>query len=165
MSGTAVDTHVLLEVLVPDTQAAEQSVRALDAAAERGPLVIGPVTYAELAAHFARTLGEGEGLAELDLFLDQAGIRLEPLPAKAASTAGRAYAKHLGERSARRMECPRCGQQQQFLCSKCGAAVAWRAHVLTDFLIGAHALHTTGVLLTRDRHLHRKIPGLKLVSP
>lgn len=165
MSGTAIDTNVLLDLLVPESEAGERSVRALDAASERGPLVIGPVTYAELAAHFARARDDARGLEDLDLFLEQAGIRLEPLPSEAASTAGRTYAKHLGERRATEMECPRCGHRQRFLCSKCAAPVEWRQHILTDFLIGAHALHTTGVLLTRDRHLHKKIPGLKLLSP
>lgn len=165
MKGTTIDTNVLLDLIESGAPESERSIRALDAAAGRGALVIGPTTYAELAAHYTRFHDETVAREELDLFLQQSAIRVEPLTPDAAATAGIAYAKHLGARPRSDMECPRCGQRQAFRCGKCGSAVEWRLHIISDFLIGAHALHTTGVLLTRDRHLHRKIPGLKVLAP
>jgi predicted nucleic acid-binding protein len=48
---TAVDTNMLLDVLIPDARFAETSRRLLDAAQREGGLVIGEVVYAELGAH------------------------------------------------------------------------------------------------------------------
>lgn len=163
--GTCIDTNVLVDVFFEDAQHGPRSERALDAAATRGPLLIGPVTYAELLASFAKHLGERDARHDLDLFLHEAGIEATPLDQSAATVAGLAYLRHLGSRDAAGVECAECGHRNQFQCASCRRAVVWRQHILTDFLIGAHALHTTGVLLTRDRHLRRKIPGLRVVTP
>jgi predicted nucleic-acid-binding protein len=45
---SAVDTNILLDVLVPEALALETSQQLLDASLRQGSLVIGEVVYAEL---------------------------------------------------------------------------------------------------------------------
>ena len=41
-----------------------------------------------------------------------------------------------------------------------------REHLIPDFLVGAHALHQTDVLISRDRGFYRRcFSGLKLIDP
>jgi predicted nucleic acid-binding protein len=165
MSATALDTNVLLDLLVPGSAHGAASEAALDDATPRGPLVLSPVAYAELLTYHVRLLGAEEGQHDLDLFLHESGIRIVPMPAEAWATAGKAFATYLAGRNAGHVECPSCGARNEVKCKACKKPIAWRAHILTDFLVGAHALHTADALLTRDRHLHKRIPGLKILEP
>lgn len=45
---SAVDTNILVDVLIPEAQAMESSQQLLDASLRQGSLVIGEVVYAEL---------------------------------------------------------------------------------------------------------------------
>ena len=69
---TAIDTNVLLDILVPDPQYFDAAVVAIEASAERGSLVICDVVYAELCVHFASQ-------ADCDDFLTSNEIRVEAL--------------------------------------------------------------------------------------
>ena len=68
---TAVDTNILLDVLIPDAPFGAASQQSLDTALQQGTLVLNEVVYAELAAHFPT-------LAELERFLADTGMRLIP---------------------------------------------------------------------------------------
>ncbi|HEX2254422.1 MAG TPA: type II toxin-antitoxin system VapC family toxin [Thermoanaerobaculia bacterium] len=84
---TAVDTNVLLDVLTASTHA-EASKGALVTASAGGPLVVGEVVYAELAAAF-------HGAAEqMDRFLADVGAELEPSPRRALLQAGSMWRRH-----------------------------------------------------------------------
>lgn len=92
---TAVDTHVLLDVLLPDDKFLAQSIRALDEAASAGSLVICDPVYAELCVHF-------ETQDECDEFLKDNDIRTEALSRAAgflASRTWRAYRARGGKRT------------------------------------------------------------------
>ena len=92
---TAIDTNVLLDVLVPNEKFCETSVLALEHAASEGSLVICDLVYAELCIHF-NTQGE------CDRFLRSNEIRVEPLNMEAhflASRVWRAYRKQGGQRA------------------------------------------------------------------
>ncbi|MFO8033605.1 MAG: PIN domain-containing protein, partial [Candidatus Bipolaricaulota bacterium] len=54
MLRPAVDTNILLDILIPDAQHADRSQRALDRALADGALVICEVVYAELASQFCK---------------------------------------------------------------------------------------------------------------
>ena len=87
MSGTLVDTNVLLDVVTADPAWADWSVAALEAAAAAGPIAINDVIYAELSVRFASIEG-------LDGMLHEARIDLAPMPRAALFLAGRAFATY-----------------------------------------------------------------------
>ncbi|HEX3683828.1 MAG TPA: type II toxin-antitoxin system VapC family toxin [Bryobacteraceae bacterium] len=92
---TAVDTNVLLDILVPNEKFYERSLRALDDAASVGSLVICDLVYAELCVHFSTQ-------RECDAFLESGEMRVEALTREAhfvASRAWRDYRKQGGQRS------------------------------------------------------------------
>jgi hypothetical protein len=92
---TAIDTNVLLDVLIPNEKFCDASVSALEQAASQGSLVICDLVYAELCIHF-NTQGD------CDRFLDGNEIRVEALSKEAHFLAGRAwrvYRKQGGQRA------------------------------------------------------------------
>jgi|ERR1700761_50987 len=92
---TAVDTNVLLDILLPNERFYGASARALESAAVAGSLVICGLVYAELCVHF-------EAQPECDEFLSSADMRVEALNREAhfvASRAWREYRKRGGQRT------------------------------------------------------------------
>ncbi|MBZ5704961.1 MAG: type II toxin-antitoxin system VapC family toxin [Acidobacteriia bacterium] len=81
---TAVDTNVLLDILVPNEDFFARSHRALENAWAAGALVACDLVYAELTVHFSTR-------EECDAFLDETGIRVEGLSREASFLAGRAW--------------------------------------------------------------------------
>ena len=49
---TALDTNVLLDLLIPEARYVATSRRALEVAHDEGPVILSEVVYAELAAQF-----------------------------------------------------------------------------------------------------------------
>src|SRR6266498_3222247 len=129
---TAIDSNVLLDVLIPDAAYADAAERALNEANQAGALVLSEPVYAELAALFRER-------DDLDKFLSETGIRLEPSNSESLHQAGRAWREYRNRRPGR-MVCPRCGNQQTVTCGRCDRSLAPRQHVVADFIIGAHAL-------------------------
>ena len=92
---TAIDTNILLDILVPNEKFYEASVSALDAAATAGVLVVCDLVYAELCIHFTAQ-------RECDGFLADNEIRVEPLSREAhflASRTWRTYRKQGSQRT------------------------------------------------------------------
>jgi len=73
---TAIDTNVLLDILIPNDTFWEGSRDALESAGSDGSLVICDLVYAELCVHFDAQL-------ECDDFLESNDIRVEPLSKEA----------------------------------------------------------------------------------
>ena len=63
---TLVDTNVLLDIATNDPKWATWSLRQLDAAAIRGPVLINAVVYAELSIGYARIEEVDKVLADVD---------------------------------------------------------------------------------------------------
>lgn len=78
------DTNILLDILTDDPVWGAWSKRQFKAAVARGPALINPIIYAELAAHFAKA-------EELDHFLRPTLFKRLPLPYEAAFRASRAF--------------------------------------------------------------------------
>jgi len=92
---TAIDTNILLDILVPNEALYEASAAALQECATAGSLVICDLVYAELCIHFAAQ-------RECDAFLETNELRVEPLTREAhfaASRAWRTYRQQGGKRT------------------------------------------------------------------
>lgn len=83
-AGTLVDANVLLDVVTEDRTWLGWSLSSLADAAERGPLLINPVIYAEVSVSFSR-------VEQLDAALPADDYRRLPIPWAAAFLAGKAF--------------------------------------------------------------------------
>jgi predicted nucleic acid-binding protein len=81
---TLVDTNVLLDLVTNDAQWADWSIRQLDAAALKGPLLINDVVYAELSVRFA-------AIETLEEALNEAAISVAAMPRAALFLAGKVF--------------------------------------------------------------------------
>lgn len=91
---SALDTNVLLDILVPDKRFYERSLAAIQAAADEGSLAICDLVYAELCGHF-------RSQRECDRFLEENRIAVERLSRQAmwqAAEAWRQYRRAGGRR-------------------------------------------------------------------
>jgi predicted nucleic acid-binding protein len=131
---TLVDTNVLLDFISDDPQWGDWSEQQLEAAISRGPVIVSDIVYAEVSVRFAR-------LEDVDLFLEDAGIDVQPVPRPGLFLAGKAYRTYRDRGGT-------------------------RTGVLPDFLIGGHAAVAGVPLLTRDvaRYL-AYFPTLTLIAP
>ena len=92
---SAIDTNILLDILIPNEKFYDASARAIEESASSGSLVICDFVYAELCIHFATQ-------RECDGFLRDNEIRVEPLFREAhfrASRAWRTYRQQGGQRT------------------------------------------------------------------
>lgn len=137
---TAVDTNVLVALWNEDDALNTMARAALDAAFERGGLVIAAPVFAELLALPSRKE------AFLDSFCRQTGISVDwDLHEAIWRAAGRAFQAYVARR-----------RKQRELASR---------RILADFLIGAHALQNGFGLLTLDDRLYRAaFPRLSIVT-
>ena len=135
---TAVDTSVLLDLLLHDPAFGARSETALRNASNEGALIICDVVYAELAGLFPSH-------AALETFMRDTGIQVKPSSAETLWKAGELWRGFCLKRSRQ-------------------AVVARR--IAADFMIGAHAMAHAERLLTRDTDFyHTVFAGLRLASP
>ena len=83
---TAVDSNILLDVLLPDPTFGERSLAALEREAH-GSLVVCEIVVAEVAGQFAR-------VEDAIAVLDRASLHLLPTEIRTAYTAGRAWCEY-----------------------------------------------------------------------
>jgi predicted nucleic acid-binding protein len=91
---TAIDTNILLDILVPNQEFYDASEHCLEESNNVGSLVVCDLVYAELCVHFPNR-------RECDEFLDGTGIRVESIHPEAlflASRVWRTYRKQGGQR-------------------------------------------------------------------
>ena len=153
---TAIDTNILLDILIPDAPHGDVSEDSLIKSLEAGSVVISEAVYAELAAHFPAQ-------EKMERFIEETGLHRCPSGADALYLAGKAWREYM-HRRADSAVCHSCGTAQDFHCVRCGSLFRPRQHVVADFLIGAHASIHADRLLTRDRGYYRTyFPGLRLI--
>lgn len=87
MSGTLVDTNVLFDYLSHDAEWFDWSARMLADAANRGPVVINPIIYAEMSVRYNRIEDVDEALPR-DYFVRA------PLPWEAGFLAAKCFARY-----------------------------------------------------------------------
>ena len=155
---TAVDTNILLDILIPGEPHSESSKLLLDKHLSSGKLILCEVVFAELAARFPSE-------QELKLFLAETGMRLVHSNEKSLHIAGMRWAEFARKSRKDRFSCGNCGNIFEATCPKCRAVFTKRQLVLGDFLIGAHALVHADCLLSRDLGVYkRNFRDLKIVS-
>lgn len=82
-----VDTCILLDIVQPDPSWESWSLAQLELAADRGPLLINPIIFAEFAASY-------RSIETAELALTDFGVRLEEIPREALFLAGKAYRQY-----------------------------------------------------------------------
>lgn len=151
---TAIDTNILLDVLIPDEPFGDESEEALSAALRNGPLVICEPVLAEIAYRF-------ESQSPLE-FMERAGIVLASSTVETLRLAGEAWVAYSRSRP-EGLLCQNCGNRVALSCPRCHNQIRIRHHILSDFLIGAHARRQADRLLTRDRrYFSTYFPDLRL---
>jgi len=153
----AVDTNILLDILIPDETHFADSKKLLDEYILKGQLIICEVVYAELASQFLSA-------KELQSFISDTGIRLVHSNEAILHLAGERWKSYLKNRK-QTLLCPQCGREMEINCPSCKSPFRLRQRVLSDFIIGAHALVHTALLLTRDRGFYKTyFRDLKIVG-
>jgi predicted nucleic acid-binding protein len=137
---TAVDTNVLVALLNRDEAFSGAAERSLDLALQRGRLVVSAPVWSELRAFPSRD----EALLEELLSLSEIEVDWE-LAESVWRLAGQAFQEFNVRRKRTHSDAPR--------------------RILTDFVIGAHAVVNGHSLLTLDqRHYRVAFPTLQLIS-
>ena len=141
---TALDTNVLLDLLIPNAVFVKSSRGFLEKAHAEGTLILCEAVWAEVASQF-------ESREEVEMFFRDTGIQLVPASPEALFMAGCAWRSYR-ERRREGLACAACGHvQKEVHCVRCGELLRGRQHIVSDFLIGAHAQVLADRLLTRDR--------------
>jgi hypothetical protein len=143
----ALDTNILFDILLPDPQFKDSSLSLLKKYAKTDKLIICDIVYGELALHFKEH-------GELNKFIADTSIKLVSMSTESLWVASLAWKKYLNRRNDI-LQCSFCGKQMEVKCNNCGNVISGRQHILSDFLIGGHALIESGKLLTRDRGFYR----------
>ena len=99
MTGTLVDSNVILDVLTEDADWGDWSAAMLAGAARTGLLAINPIIYAEVSARFER-------IEDLDEALPETYYRRLPLPFEAAFLTGQCFLKYRRRGESRRSPLP-----------------------------------------------------------
>jgi predicted nucleic acid-binding protein len=84
MTGTLVDSNILIDLFTRDAAWYDWSAKALQQCVNTGPTIINPLIYAEVSIRFERR-------EELDRFLPAGIFERESLPWSAAFMAGQAF--------------------------------------------------------------------------
>jgi predicted nucleic acid-binding protein len=82
-----VDTNILLDVATRDSHWAEWSLQAVEQEADKGPLCINAIVYAELSTRYA-------SVEAVDSFIEQMGASIIEIPRTAAFLAAKAYSRY-----------------------------------------------------------------------
>ena len=144
---TAVDTNILLDILLADKNYFIDSKSVIDTCLEQGQLIISEVVYAELACQFTSDIELKEFLVDTSLKLVHSGEHVLCL----AGARWKGYSKRRKDK----LQCSNCGKSVRIYCENCNAIISSRQRMVSDFMIGAHALINADLLLSRDRGFYK----------
>ena len=130
-----IDTTILLDILKDEFRSFQDKLYA--ALAERENLVAPSVVFAELMPQFKGNT------RQLEEFLEEHRITIEPLDVDSATAAAQAWMEYLKRKT--KVKCPQCGWKLDL-----------KKHFLSDFYIGGFASAKCSAILTRDRGIYTK---------
>ncbi len=122
----AVDSSVLLDLIIPDDKNQKSSRQALNKLAKNGYLIVSPVVISEISVHF-------KSQKRFDKWYESKPFKLMPDTEEVSWWAGRFFRRYVSEKSSAQS----------------------RHKILPDFFIAAHAYIHSGRLLTRDEDFKR----------
>ena len=158
---SAVDANVLLDVAGNSPLFYGKSVELLEKHSASGSLVICPVVYSELLVFFLRKHDKKYAVHMMEKFLTDIGVTVSDFVKQDFVLAAEAWLGFLGTKGT--VQCPKCGVGNNLTCKQCHSPLFWKNHVLSDFLIGAHAQNHANVLLSRDRGYYKKYFTVKIL--
>ena len=144
---TAIDTNILLDILIQDENFYLHSRKLIDEYNAKGQLIICEIVYSELASQFPSQ-------ADLKDFLTDTGIKLIISNENSLSLAGDRWKLYVKNRE-NKIQCTACGKKMSIICSECKNTISFRQHIISDFIIGAHALIYADLILSRDRGYYK----------
>lgn len=144
---TAIDTNILLDILIPNQDFLTSSLQNLEKCSKKGDLIICEIVYAELAAQFNNEL-------ELNRFLQDTKIEVKPSDKEIFYKASQIWKTYISK-SSRKYYCPQCGIQTSAKCQNCNNHLNLPRRLLSDFIIASHAQNFADIFLTRDRGFYR----------
>jgi predicted nucleic acid-binding protein len=134
---TAIDSSVILDVLMADPTHGDASEAALRKASAQGALIVSDCVLVEIAPAFPG------GPRDVESFLGDWNLEFHPATLASSLLAGKMFRAYLARRKKNQT-----------------------SRVVPDFLIGAHAATLADRLLARDRGFYRDyFTGLVLVEP
>lgn len=157
---TAIDTNILIDILIKDPEFNEKSKELLENQGRVGSLIISLIVYSELIVFFLKKHETKIAVSKLDEFLDDMNVQVSEFTKEDLVMSAEAWQRFTDSKS---VICPKCGISNQFNCKKCKLQVFWRNHILTDFLIGAHAQNHANTILTRDRGYYKRYFKVKVI--
>ena len=140
---TSIDTNILLDILLLDKKFALDSKNLIDFYNQKGQLIICELVYAELSSQFSSD-------EELNKFLSDTSIKLVYSNEKTLALSGERWRNYSSNRK-NTLQCHFCGKEFSICCPHCKHTSTVRQHIITDFIIAAHALNQATLLLSRDR--------------
>jgi len=143
----AIDTNILFDILLPDPNFKDSSLKLLKKYSSIDRLIISEIVFGELAVQFDK-------IDQVNRFLSDTNIHLILTSREGLWIASRAWKQYLINRD-EKIQCGHCGNRELIKCKTCDAVITSKQHILSDFLIGGHALVEGGKLLTRDRGFYR----------
>ena len=159
--STAIDTNILLDILLNDKDFYEKSKSLIENYFEIGALIISPVVYSELLTQFIKkSVDKGE--QDLNKFLTDLGIIMVNFTNEDLVLAARSWLKYVEKTKSKEIFCVKCGERNDFVCKKCNAKISWRNHIITDFLVGSHAQNHAEIFLTRDKGFYKNYFSVKI---
>ena len=156
---TAIDTNVLLDILGSDPEFSEKSMNLLERQNSLGNLIISPIVYSELLVFFLKKHESKIAIKKLEEFLNDMGMQIFDFAIEDFNLSAQAWQDF----DSKQITCPKCGTTNKFECKKCKSSMQWRNHLITDFLIGAHAQNHADILLTRDIGYYKKYFKIRLL--
>ena len=143
----AIDTNVLLDILLPDPKHSKSSYLLLNKYMKSDRLIISEIVYSELASQFSEK-------KLLTKFLNDTYINLVVSSTDALWVAAKSWKTYTKNRG-RWIQCSKCGKKETVKCSDCNSTISYRQHIISDFLIAGHAITEADILLTRDRGFYQ----------